>query len=216
MACTLLALGNHEIANGDESWTEYLEGSSCVVTYTEAVYFTVLSITSVGYGDQMVTTVEKALNSLFLLLAQLFTAKVCADLTWLTSTRNYWEAHNQAKQAQTWTALQKMAVPPVLARPGMRTAERLPGAGWVRESDGAARGAVEVANVAPRGGDSNISATSRVSPCITAHCGCRKNEEWLTWCCHCKKPLVLVQATGGASASVRSASGSRGATLGPG
>lgn len=118
MACALVVVGMFELNSGGQSWTEQLKPLEvgCAVTYTEAIYFAVISLTSVGYSDMLVTTRERAVNTVFLLLAQLFTAKVCADLTWLTSTHNHWEAQNQAKQAQTWVALRKMEVPWIVAK----------------------------------------------------------------------------------------------------
>jgi CRP-like cAMP-binding protein len=118
MACALMVVGMLEQNSGGQSWTEQLKPLEvgCAVTYTEAIYFAVISLTSVGYSDMLVTTRERAVNTVFLLLAQLFTAKVCADLTWLTSTHNHWEAQNQAKQAQTWVALRKMEVPWIVAK----------------------------------------------------------------------------------------------------
>ncbi|CAJ1327393.1 unnamed protein product [Effrenium voratum] len=55
------------------------------------------SITSVGYGrlgenqgqgDVLLSPAERAINSILLILGQLFVAKVCADVTWLTSLHN--------------------------------------------------------------------------------------------------------------------------------
>lgn len=120
MACLLLALGNHEVAWDGPSWIHELqlrnEDGGCPAFYAEAIYFAALSLTSVGYGDLLVTPLERAVNAFFLLLAQLFTAKICADLTWLVSTHNIWEAQHQAERAQTWAALQNMHVPKVLVR----------------------------------------------------------------------------------------------------
>eukprot|EP00971_Amphidinium_carterae_P095503 1889516-Amphidinium_carterae.1 len=48
----------------------------CFVVYTEAFYFASLSITSVGYGDLLVTPLERGINAIVLLLSQLFLAKV--------------------------------------------------------------------------------------------------------------------------------------------
>ncbi|CAK0871598.1 unnamed protein product [Prorocentrum cordatum] len=79
------------------------------------MYFAVLSLASVGYGDTLVTPGEHSLNSFFLLLGQLYAAKICADLTWLTATYNFSEAQYQARRAQMWIALQKMQVPSQLA-----------------------------------------------------------------------------------------------------
>jgi len=116
-ASLLLVLGNQETAWGGPSWIdEFRDQGGCLVLYSEAIYFAVLSLTSVGYGDYLVTPIERTVNSLLLLLSQLFIAKVCADLTWFTTTHNIWEAQHQAQQAQTWAALRNMQVPMVLAR----------------------------------------------------------------------------------------------------
>jgi len=69
-----------------------------------------------GYSDVLVTTAERAINSMFLLLAQLFTTKVCADLTWLTSTHNHLQAENQRRRAQTRACLENMQVPKRLSQ----------------------------------------------------------------------------------------------------
>merc|ERR1719330_217107 len=119
-ASVLLALGSWEGSQGEPSWTDAMRANAekemdCVEVYTEAFYFAVLSLTSVGYGDMLVTPLERGANSVFLLCGQLFTAKVCADLTWLTSTHNQWEAQHQAERAQAWVSLQNMQVPPALA-----------------------------------------------------------------------------------------------------
>jgi len=113
-----LLVGAREAYDGHESWIYGVQGyaeGSCSVIYLEAWYFAALSLTSVGYGDVLLTPLERTVNSFFLLLAQLFTAKVCADLTWLTTTCNHWEAQHQAWRAQAWVALQHMQVPRVLA-----------------------------------------------------------------------------------------------------
>mmetsp|Transcript_112699 Transcript_112699/g.325623 ORF Transcript_112699/g.325623 Transcript_112699/m.325623 type:complete len:979 (-) Transcript_112699:130-3066(-) len=121
-ACALITIGTQEMSVGSPSWTQvmFVNGDradysqACVAIYTESFYFAALSLTSVGYGDVLVTPLERGVNAAFLLLFQLFCTKVCADLTWLTNTHNYWEAEHQALRAQTWASLQNMQVPPVL------------------------------------------------------------------------------------------------------
>jgi len=120
-ACLLLIIGNQELSWGSKSWIMSLrqlhgDEDDCFVVYTEAFYFASLSITSVGYGDLLLTPLERGINALVLLLSQLFLAKVCADLTWLTSTHNHWEAQTESQRAQIWVALQHMQVPRVLAK----------------------------------------------------------------------------------------------------
>ena len=84
--------------------------ASCLELYIEAEYFAVVSLTSVGYGDILVTPFERASNTVFLLLAQLFTARVCAELTWRTSLHNQWEAQYKAHRTQTVVALKHLLV----------------------------------------------------------------------------------------------------------
>mmetsp|Transcript_44479 Transcript_44479/g.102650 ORF Transcript_44479/g.102650 Transcript_44479/m.102650 type:complete len:873 (-) Transcript_44479:29-2647(-) len=120
-ACILLVVGNQELSGGSASWITSLRAlhgdeDDCFVVYTEAFYFASLSITSVGYGDLLVTPLERGINAIVLLLSQLFLAKVCADLTWLTTTHNHWEAQTESQRAQMWVALQHMQVPRVLAK----------------------------------------------------------------------------------------------------
>eukprot|EP00927_Polykrikos_kofoidii_P073462 TRINITY_DN6949_c2_g1_i1.p1 TRINITY_DN6949_c2_g1~~TRINITY_DN6949_c2_g1_i1.p1 ORF type:complete len:900 (-),score=121.91 TRINITY_DN6949_c2_g1_i1:88-2787(-) len=115
-SCILLAVGNQEKALGQISWLDQLPGEgSCQSLYIEAVYFAILSVTSVGYGDSLLTSTERAVNCVNMLLSFIFTAKVCADLTWLTSTHNHWQAHHQAIRTQTRVALNQMRVPCNLA-----------------------------------------------------------------------------------------------------
>eukprot|EP00930_Biecheleria_cincta_P096906 TRINITY_DN88678_c0_g1_i1.p1 TRINITY_DN88678_c0_g1~~TRINITY_DN88678_c0_g1_i1.p1 ORF type:complete len:834 (+),score=128.19 TRINITY_DN88678_c0_g1_i1:71-2572(+) len=117
LAVLLVFLANLEHSWGGNSWvrTHFAEERSCFVLYSEVLYFTALSVTSVGYGDLLTTPLERGLNTFLLLLSQLFTAKVCADLTWLTSLYNHWEAEQQAQQAQTSVALLHLQVPKTLS-----------------------------------------------------------------------------------------------------
>mmetsp|Transcript_103618 Transcript_103618/g.302412 ORF Transcript_103618/g.302412 Transcript_103618/m.302412 type:complete len:810 (-) Transcript_103618:22-2451(-) len=119
MTTVLMVIGSHENSWGETSWLDSLQGGynhrdDCAVLWVDGWYFAVLSLTSVGYGDLLVTPLERGVNSMFLLLSQLYTAKVCADLTWITSTHNHWEAKHQAQRAQAFVALQHMKVPHVL------------------------------------------------------------------------------------------------------
>jgi len=109
----LLGIAVQERASSTVSWIDdYLtRGETCSEIYTEAFYFAALSVTSVGYGDVLVTPAERALNSILLILGQLFVAKVCADVTWLTSLHNIEETKNQSQKAQTSVALKHLQVP---------------------------------------------------------------------------------------------------------
>eukprot|EP00929_Paragymnodinium_shiwhaense_P113087 TRINITY_DN81353_c0_g1_i1.p1 TRINITY_DN81353_c0_g1~~TRINITY_DN81353_c0_g1_i1.p1 ORF type:complete len:930 (+),score=194.14 TRINITY_DN81353_c0_g1_i1:160-2949(+) len=111
-ACILMVVGLQEVAWGQESWLDQLPShGGCHTLYTEAIYFATIGLTSVGYGDMLLTTVEKALNSVALLVAFVYAAKVCADLTWLTSTHNHWEAFHQQRRTQAMQAMSEMQVP---------------------------------------------------------------------------------------------------------
>jgi len=120
MTTMLFVIGTQEAYYGLESWLNHLptvnsdERDTCLELYIEGWYFAVLSLTSVGYGDYLYTPLERGINSFWLLFSQLYTAKVCADLTWITSTHNHWEANFQARRAQAYDALQHMRVPRVL------------------------------------------------------------------------------------------------------
>lgn len=120
IACILLALATQEESWQQQNWIHSFMGDkeamSCMELYAETFYFAALSLTSVGYGDILITPLEHGVNAFLLLLGQLFTAKVCADLTWLTSTHNHWEAEHQAQRAQTWASLQNMQVPTALTQ----------------------------------------------------------------------------------------------------
>jgi len=112
-AIVLLVLAVQERAVGGQSWIDHMvdRGDTCGVIYIESVYFTALSITSVGYGDILVSPLERACNALLLILGQLFVAKICADVTWLTSLHNLEETKNQSQKAQTSVALKHLQVP---------------------------------------------------------------------------------------------------------
>lgn len=112
-ASLLLAVGNLETTRGSPSWTDELRvaGLGCQESYVEAAYFACIGLTSVGYGDKLVTTAERAVNSVMLLAAQLFAAKVCADLTWLVSTHNIRQQQIQSNRAQTRQVLTHMGLP---------------------------------------------------------------------------------------------------------
>jgi CRP-like cAMP-binding protein len=120
-ACTLLTLGNIERDRGGDSWlnndsTHNLDVNHCTVRYTEAVYFSIIGLSSVGYGDSLITPYEHGLNCFVLLVSQLFAAKVCADLTWLTSMYNQHEAQLHERKRSLCLALDKMGVPKVLVK----------------------------------------------------------------------------------------------------
>eukprot|EP00928_Gymnodinium_smaydae_P020192 TRINITY_DN17811_c0_g1_i2.p1 TRINITY_DN17811_c0_g1~~TRINITY_DN17811_c0_g1_i2.p1 ORF type:complete len:791 (+),score=101.21 TRINITY_DN17811_c0_g1_i2:134-2506(+) len=114
MACCLLTLGAYELHIGEPSWvTAIMSATSggCGTVYSEALYFAVLSLGSVGYGDSLITPPERSLNTLFLLLSQLYCAKVCADLTWKISLFNNKKASFMAMSTQTKLSLQHMGAP---------------------------------------------------------------------------------------------------------
>eukprot|EP00928_Gymnodinium_smaydae_P022468 TRINITY_DN1885_c0_g3_i3.p1 TRINITY_DN1885_c0_g3~~TRINITY_DN1885_c0_g3_i3.p1 ORF type:complete len:897 (+),score=152.51 TRINITY_DN1885_c0_g3_i3:99-2789(+) len=113
MASCLLAVGNRESAGGFVSWVDVsLAGiDSCPVLYMDALYFAVISLTSVGYSDALVTSLEHSVNCVFLLLAQLYSAKVCADLTWTISIFNCQEAEFLGRRAQIVLSLKHLGVP---------------------------------------------------------------------------------------------------------
>lgn len=112
-AIVLLVLAVQERGIGVVSWIDNMvaEGQACGVIYIESVYFAALSITSVGYGDILVSPLERACNAFLLILGQLFVAKICADVTWLTSLHNLEETKNQSQKAQTSVALKHLQVP---------------------------------------------------------------------------------------------------------
>lgn len=121
VGCTFLLLGNYERSQGSASWLDKppyaeLDMRDCVVRYTEAFYFAVIGLTSVGYGDLLVTSIEHNLNAFFLLISQLFAAKVCAELTWLTSMYNQHESDVHERRRSLVLALEKMGVPKVLVK----------------------------------------------------------------------------------------------------
>ncbi|CAJ1418205.1 unnamed protein product [Effrenium voratum] len=59
-------------------------------------------------SDVLLSPAERAINSILLILGQLFVAKVCADVTWLTSLHNLEETKNQSQKAQTSVALKHL------------------------------------------------------------------------------------------------------------
>merc|ERR1719272_2282822 len=119
--CSFLLVGNFELQQGGRSWVTNkavydLDMSNCVIRYTEGFYFAVIGLSAVGYSDLLVTSPEHALNGFVLLISQLFAAKVCADLTWLTSMYNQHEAEAHEKRRSLMMALDKMGVPKVLVK----------------------------------------------------------------------------------------------------
>eukprot|EP00927_Polykrikos_kofoidii_P001861 TRINITY_DN10723_c0_g2_i1.p1 TRINITY_DN10723_c0_g2~~TRINITY_DN10723_c0_g2_i1.p1 ORF type:complete len:1332 (-),score=209.91 TRINITY_DN10723_c0_g2_i1:34-4029(-) len=115
-AAALVVVGQQERAWSKPSWLEqFPKEISCGDLYIESMYFATLSATSVGYGDLMMTSRERTVNAAEMLLGYILTAKLCSDITWLTSTHGLWQAHIQAIRAQTRLALQQMKVPQVLA-----------------------------------------------------------------------------------------------------
>jgi len=120
VACSFLLAGNIEVAGGDKSWFDHtpynVDMEHCVVRYTEAFHFAVIGLTSVGYEDLLLTSLEHGLNSFVLLISQLFASKVCAELTWLTSMYNQHEAELHEGKRSLVLALDKMGAPKVLVK----------------------------------------------------------------------------------------------------
>lgn len=120
VACVFLVIGNFEEFNNSDNWLAHdpygLDMDNCTVLYIESFYFSVIGLTSVGYGDLLVTPMEHGVNSFFLLISQLFAAKVCADLTWLTSMYNQHEADAHERRRGLVLALHKMGVPNILVK----------------------------------------------------------------------------------------------------
>merc|ERR1712100_222291 len=116
VGCVFLVIGNFELEQGTKSWLDKppysdLDMGDCVVRYTEAFYFAVIGLTSVGYGDLLVTSLEHNFNCFVLLFSQLFAAQVCAELTWLTSMYNQHESVIHERRRSLVLALDKMGVP---------------------------------------------------------------------------------------------------------
>lgn len=116
-----MLLANFEITEGQQSWLykppySNLDMKDCVVRYTEAFYFACIGLTSVGYGDLLVTNLEHTVNGFLLLISQLFAAFVCAELTWLTSMYNQHESDMHERRRSLELALDKMGVPKVVMK----------------------------------------------------------------------------------------------------
>lgn len=102
----------------DASLTDPFGGPrSCTKLYNSALYFSTYTLTSIGYGDVVpANELEQFLLTLFMLVSQMYAAKIFADLNFITSTQNYWHAQHRARIMQTSAALTSMGVPKLLFR----------------------------------------------------------------------------------------------------
>merc|ERR1719352_1951749 len=80
-------------------------------------YFSSYTVTSIGHGDIVPQgNTERAIDAVIMILSQMYVAKVFADLTFLISTRNYWQAQRQHRVTQTSAALQSINTPIMLRK----------------------------------------------------------------------------------------------------
>lgn len=117
--CALLAVRG--MRQGKATWADATWGAdgsdlySCYNFYASAIYFSSYTVTSIGYGDITAANPEEmATLAIFMIVSQMYVAKIFADLTFATSTHNYWRVEHHQAVTRTTTALQSMGVPRVL------------------------------------------------------------------------------------------------------
>lgn len=110
---TRLALVEH--ADGQDTWVDVLltksGPKSCYDFWAASVYFFTSTLSEVGLGPFIPGNAhERLLFTNVMLVGQMFTAKIFADLAWVTSLHGHWQALHIAKVMQTASALQSMGV----------------------------------------------------------------------------------------------------------
>merc|ERR1719375_1898447 len=97
---------------------ELLNGPrSCQDFFWAMFYFSAYTVTSIGHGDIVPQgNEERSIDAVLMVLSQLYIAKTFADLTFLISTRNYWQAQRQHRVTQTTNALRFIDAPSTLRK----------------------------------------------------------------------------------------------------
>jgi len=119
-ACVFAFVALLESHAGQPTWADselQTEECSCRSFYWMMFYFSAYTVTSIGHGDIVpVSNTERAIDSVVMIFSQMFIAKNFADLTFLISTRNYWQAQRQRRVTQTSAALTSMNAPMTLRK----------------------------------------------------------------------------------------------------
>mmetsp|Transcript_86145 Transcript_86145/g.248749 ORF Transcript_86145/g.248749 Transcript_86145/m.248749 type:complete len:999 (-) Transcript_86145:98-3094(-) len=93
------------------------ETRSCTDFYMAAFYFAAYTVTSIGHGDIVpANNFERGVDSIVMIVSQLYVAKLFADLNFIISTHNHWRAQRHQRLTQTAAALTSMGVPLVLRK----------------------------------------------------------------------------------------------------
>eukprot|EP00927_Polykrikos_kofoidii_P026173 TRINITY_DN23355_c0_g1_i1.p1 TRINITY_DN23355_c0_g1~~TRINITY_DN23355_c0_g1_i1.p1 ORF type:complete len:1045 (-),score=157.44 TRINITY_DN23355_c0_g1_i1:48-3182(-) len=119
-ACLLALVAILEAASGWETWADsdlLATERSCWRFYWSSFYFSAYTVTSIGHGDIVpVNTLEKFVDSVCMIISQMYVAKVFADLNFITSVRQFWPSQRHHRLTQTSQALASMCVPDVLRK----------------------------------------------------------------------------------------------------
>eukprot|EP00746_Dinoflagellata_sp_MGD_P124630 gnl/MRDRNA2_/MRDRNA2_59231_c1_seq1.p1 gnl/MRDRNA2_/MRDRNA2_59231_c1~~gnl/MRDRNA2_/MRDRNA2_59231_c1_seq1.p1 ORF type:complete len:832 (+),score=133.53 gnl/MRDRNA2_/MRDRNA2_59231_c1_seq1:280-2775(+) len=120
-ACTMAAIATLEQYSGIKTFADlFLEGNQaqcCFDFYIGSLYFSTYTLTGTGYGDIVpVNTMERIPTVIFMLFAQMYSAKIIANLNWITSMHQYWYTTYCEKKTQMQAALSSLNVPKSLCQ----------------------------------------------------------------------------------------------------
>jgi len=120
-ACMAIKVARWEQSVAQPSWADDLPYGSgfggCADFYATALYFSSYTMTGVGYGDVVpVNGTERMLCALYMVISQLFAAKIFADVTWITETLRHQKARFYTWLSETEAVMGSMQVPSSLQR----------------------------------------------------------------------------------------------------
>jgi len=118
-ACVFGIIAIIEVDMGRPTWAddvllvvdEESEQTGCYDFYMAALYFSSYTVTSIGYGDICpANTFERGVDALGMIIGQMYLAKVFADLTFITSIHQHWQAEHHKRVTQTSAALSSLRI----------------------------------------------------------------------------------------------------------